>query len=328
MSKRFAIKALTAAAVLALSLGTAGLAQAQTKIKWAHVYETSEAYHTQSVWAADEIKKRSNGKFDIQVFPASSLGKETDINQGLQLGTVDMIISGPSFAARSYPRFGIAYYPFIFRDGDHLLAYAKSPVFKEMVDEFRAKTGIQVTAYTYYGARHTTSQKAFTNCEGMKGLKIRVPDVPAYTATPKACGANPTPIAFAEVYLALQNGTVDAQENPLTTIEAKKFYEVQKAIMLTGHIVDGLTTQIAPHIWSKLSDAEKTMFTDVTREAATRATAEIKKREGELVDEFKKKGLQVVAVDRKSFQDAVLKSSPLESMGFTKADFDKIQAAR
>ena len=328
MTKRFALKALAAGAALALSLGTATLAQAQTKLKWAHVYETSEAYHTQSVWAAEEIKKRSNGKFDIQVFPASTLGKETDINQGLQLGTVDMIISGPSFAARSYPRFGIAYYPFIFRDGEHLLAFAKSGVFKEMVDEFRAKTGIQVTAYTYYGARHTTAQKAFTTCEGMKGIKIRVPDVPAYTATPKACGANPTPIAFAEVYLALQNGTVEAQENPLTTIEAKKFYEVQKAIMLTGHIVDGLTTQIAPHVWSKLSDAEKTMFTDVTREAAARASAEIKKREGELVEEFRKKGLQVVNVDRKSFQDAVLKNSPLESMGFTRSDFDKIQAAR
>ena len=328
MTKRFALKALAAGAALALSLGTATLAQAQTKLKWAHVYETSEAYHTQSVWAAEEIKKRSNGKFDIQVFPASTLGKETDINQGLQLGTVDMIISGPSFAARSYPRFGIAYYPFIFRDGEHLLAFAKSGVFKEMVDDFRAKTGIQVTAYTYYGARHTTAQKAFTNCEGMKGIKIRVPDVPAYTATPKACGANPTPIAFAEVYLALQNGTVEAQENPLTTIEAKKFYEVQKAIMLTGHIVDGLTTQIAPHVWSKLTEAEKTLFTDVTREAAARASAEIKKREGELVEEFRKKGLQVVNVDRKSFQDAVLKNSPLESMGYTRSDFDKIQAAR
>jgi tripartite ATP-independent transporter DctP family solute receptor len=328
MTKRFALKTLAVGAAMALSLGAASLAQAQTKLKWAHVYETSEAYHTQSVWAAEEIKKRSNGKFDIQVFPASTLGKETDINQGLQLGTVDMIISGPSFAARSYPRFGIAYYPFIFRDGEHLLAFAKSGVFKEMVDDFRAKTGIQVTAYTYYGARHTTAQKAFTNCEGMKGIKIRVPDVPAYTATPKACGANPTPIAFAEVYLALQNGTVEAQENPLTTIEAKKFYEVQKAIMLTGHIVDGLTTQIAPHVWSKLSDAEKTMFTDVTREAAARASAEIKKREGELVEEFRKKGLQVVNVDRKSFQDAVLKNSPLESMGFTRSDFDKIQAAR
>jgi tripartite ATP-independent transporter DctP family solute receptor len=328
MQKRFTLKFIASCAALAGAMGTIGIANAQTKLKWAHVYETSEPYHTQSVWAAEEIKKRSNGKFDIQVFPASTLGKETDINQGMQLGTVDMIISGPSFAARSYPRLGIAYYPFIFRDGDHLLAYSKSPVFKEMSDEFRAKTGIQITAYTYYGARHTTSQKPFTNCEGMKGLKIRVPDVPAYTATPKACGANPTPIAFAEVYLALQNGTVEAQENPLTTIEAKKFFEVQKAIMLTGHIVDGLTTQVAPHVWTKLTDPEKAMFTEVTREAAARASAQIKKREAELVDEFKKKGLQIVQVDRKSFQDAVLKSSPLESMGFTKADFDKIQAAK
>ena len=304
--------------------GFTSVAQAQTKLKWAHVYETSEPYHTQSVWAAEEIKKRSNGKFDIQVFPASSLGKETDINQGMQLGTVDMIISGPSFAARSYPRLGIAYYPFIFRDGDHLLAYSKSDVFKEMVEGFRAKTGIQITAYTYYGARHTTSQKAFTDCAGMKGLKIRVPDVPAYRATPEACGANPTPIAFAEVYLALQNGTVDAQENPLTTIEAKKFYEVQKHIMLTGHIVDGLTTQIAPHVWSKLSDAEKAMFTTVTQEAAARATDQIKKREAELVGEFKAKGITIHNVNRQSFVDAVLKAKSVESMGFDKKDYDRI----
>ena len=329
MSKRHTLKtlaALSAVAISTLLVSTGALAQ--QKLKWAHVYETSEPYHTESVWAAEEIKKRSNGKFDIQVFPASTLGKETDINQGLTLGTVDMIISGPSFAARTYPRFGIAYYPFIFRDGDHLIAYSKSPVFQEMVKEFREKTGIQVTAYTYYGARHTTAQKAFTNCAGMKGIKIRVPDVPAYRATPEACGANPTPIAFAEVYLALQNGTVEAQENPLTTIEAKKFYEVQKAIMMTGHIVDGLTTQIAPHLWNKLSDAEKKIFSDVTQEAAVRATGKIKAREAELVDEFKKKGLQIVQVDRKSFQDAVLKNKPLTGMGFTQSDFDKIQAAK
>ena len=301
-----------------------GAAFAQQKLKWAHVYETSEPYHTQSVWAADEIKKRTNGKFEITVHPASSLGKETDINQGMTLGTVDMIISGPAFAARSFPRLGIAYYPFIFRDADHLISYSKSAVFKEMIDGYRAKTGIQILAYTYYGARHTTSTKPFTDCAGMKGLKIRVPDVPVYMATPKACGANPTPIAFAEVYLALQNGTVEAQENPLTTIEAKKFYEVQKAIMLTGHIVDGLTTQVAPHIWSKLSDAEKKIFTDVALEAAARATDQIKKREAELAEEFKKKGLNVVTVNRKSFADAVLKSTTLESLGFDKKDYERI----
>jgi tripartite ATP-independent transporter DctP family solute receptor len=318
--KRTLLKTLLAATVVALALPAA----AQTKLKWAHVYETSEPYHTESVWAAEEIKKRSNGKFEIQVFPASSLGKETDINQGMQLATVDMIISGPSFAARSYPRLGIAYYPFIFRDADHLLAYSKSAVFKEMIDGFREKTGIQILAYTYYGARHTTAQKAFTDCAGMKGIKIRVPDVPSYRATPESCGANPTPIAFAEVYLALQNGTVEAQENPLTTIEAKKFYEVQKHIMLTGHIVDGLTTQVAPHVWSKLSDAEKKIFSDVALEAAARATAQIKKREAELVDEFRKKGLGVNQVNRQSFVDAVLKNKSVESMGFDKKDYDRI----
>ena len=316
------------AAIAAAALAVGGPAFAQQKLKWAHVYETSEPYHTESVWAAAEIKKRTNGKYDIEVFPASTLGKETDINQGMTLGTVDMIISGPSFAARSYPRLGIAYYPFIFRDGDHLIAYSKSPIFAEMVEEFRKKTGIQILAYTYYGARQTTAQKPFTDCAGMKGLKIRVPDVPAYMATPKACGANPTPIAFAEVYLALQNGTVDAQENPLTTIEAKKFYEVQKAIMMTSHIVDGLTTQVAPHVWNKLTDDEKKIFTEVTREAAARATEKIKKREAELADEFKKKGLQIVQVDRKSFADAVLKNSPLESMGFSKSDYDTIVAIK
>ena len=314
-----------AAAALALP---AAPALAQTKLKWAHVYEVSEPYHTESVWAAEEIKKRTNGKFEIQVFPASSLGKETDINQGMTLGTVDMIISGPSFAARSLPRLGIAYYPFIFRDAAHQAAYSKSDVFKEMVEQYRQKTGIVMTAYTYYGARQTTSNRPFTDCAGMKGLKIRVPDVPVYMATPKACGANPTPIAFAEVYLALQNGTVEAQENPLTTIEAKKFYEVQKHIMMTGHIVDGLVTQIAPHVWTKLSDAEKKVFVDVTQEAAARATAKILKRESELVDDFKKKGINIVQVNRQSFVDAVLKGTTLESLGFDRKDYDRIVALK
>jgi tripartite ATP-independent transporter DctP family solute receptor len=312
------------AVALTATLGLAAPAAAQTKLKWAHVYETSEPYHTESVWAAEEIKKRTNGKFEIQVFPASSLGKETDINQGMTLGTVDMIISGPSFAARSYPRLGIAYYPFIFRDGDHLLAYAKSPVFKEMVDGYREKTGIQILAYTYYGARHTTANKPILDCAAMKGLKIRVPDVPIYRNTPEACGANATPIAFAEVYLALQNGTVEAQENPLPTIEAKKFYEVNKHIMLTGHIVDGLVTQVAPHVWTKLTDAEKKIFTDVALEAAARATAQIKKREAELMEDFKKKGVTIHQVNRQSFIDAVLKNKPLEPMGFDRKDYDRI----
>lgn len=300
-------------------------AQAQTKLKWAHVYEASEPYHKWSVWAAEEIKKRSNGKYDIEVFPASTLGKESDINQGLQLGTVDIIISGLSFAARTYPRIGVGYYPYTFRNGDHLLAFAKSPLFKEMADGYRAKSGVQITAMTYYGARQTTSNRDFTDCSGMKGLKIRVPDVPAYLAMPKSCQANPAPIAFAEVYLALQNGTVEAEENPLTTIEAKKFYEVQKNVILTGHIIDSLATQVAPHLWNKLTPAEQAMFTDVMQQAAAGASKDIAKREGELVAEFRTKGLNVHEVDKSSFKNAVLKNVTFESLGYQKADWDAIQ---
>ena len=316
-----------AAIAAAMTMPAAPVA-AQTKLKWAHVYETSEPFHRWSVWAAQEIEKRTNGRYHIDVFPASSLGKESDINQGLTLGTVDMIISGLSFAARTMPRIGVGYYPYTFHDGAHLIKWAQSDAFRQLTDEYRQKSGIQITAMTYYGTRHSTSNKQFNDCAGMKGLKMRVPDVPAYLALPKACGANPTPIAFAEVYLALQNGTVDAQENPLTTIEAKKFYEVQKYIILTGHIVDSLATQVAPHVWNKLADADKKIFADVTQEAAAKATAEITKHEGELVDEFKKKGLTIVTPNLASFQDAIRKQITFESMGYQKADWDKIQAIK
>ena len=125
----------------------------------------------------------------------------------------------------------MTYYPYTFRDADHLLAYTKSDVFKELAKGYEDKTGHHIVAVTYYGTRHTSSNKPIKSCADMQGLKMRVPDVPAYLAMPRACGANTAPIAFAEVYLALQNGTVEAQENPLTTIEAKKFYEVQKHIV-------------------------------------------------------------------------------------------------
>jgi tripartite ATP-independent transporter DctP family solute receptor len=326
MSKRQTLKLLAACA---LAVAAAAPAHAQTKLKWAHVYETSEPYHKWSVWAGEEFKKRTNGKYEIQVFPASSLGKESDINQGLQLGTVDIILTGASFAARSFPRLAVSYYPFTFRDADHVLKYAKSDVFKELTEGYKkASGGNVVTALTYYGARHATSNKLFTTCEQMKGLKMRVPDAPAYTALPRACGANPTPIAFAEVYLALQNGTVDAQENPLPTIEAKKFFEVQKNIILTGHIADALLTIVSPSTMAKLTPAEQKILVELTQEAATRATNDIRKREAELVDEFKKKGLNVVNVDRNAFQQQVLKTITFESMQLDKKDWDRITAIK
>ena len=310
---------------LALALGAAS---AQTKLKWAHVYETSEPFHTESLWAAQEFAKRTNNRYQVEVFPASQLGKETDINQGLSLGSVDIIISGSSFAARSFAPIGVTYYPFTFRDADHLLAYTKTDLYREMAKGYEEKTGHIITATTYYGVRHTTSNKPVKTCADMKGLKIRVPDVPAYLAMPRACGANTTPIAFAEVYLALQNGTVEAQENPLTTIEAKKFYEVQKHIVLTGHIVDHLNTIVAKGTWAKFSDEDKKIWIAVSQEAAARATKQIQDSEKKLVQFFKDKGLTVTEIDRNDFLANVQKSVTFEQFGYRKADWEKIQAIK
>ncbi len=318
-----AIKA--AVAILALALSTGALAQ--TKLKWAHVYETSEPYHTAAVWAAGEIAKRTANRYLVEVFPASSLGKETDINQGLTLGTVDIIYTGQLFTGRTFGPLAIGGAPFMFRDFAHWQRYATSPLFLELAEGYRQKSGgNKVVAITYYGERHVTSNKAINRPEDMKGLKIRVPDAPLYTMFPRAVGANPTPIAFAEVYLALQNGTVDAQENPLPTIDAKKFYEVQKYIVLTGHITDALITIVGGPTWAKLSDADKNVFEAVLKEAAARATGEIIDTEKKLGAEFEKRGKTVVKVDRKPFRDATMKLHNGPDATWPKDVYDKLQA--
>ena len=301
-------------------------AVAQTKLKWAHVYETSEPYHTAAVWAAAEIKKRTNGRYEVEVFPASTLGKETDINQGLTLGTVDIIYTGQLFAGRTYGPLAIGGAPYMFRDFDHWKRYSTSPLFAQLADGYQKAGGNKVVAITYYGERHVTSNKPINKPEDMKGLKIRVPDAPLYTMFPRAVGANPTPIAFAEVYLALQNGTVDAQENPLPTIDAKKFYEVQKYIVLTGHITDALLTIVSGTTWNKLSDADKKTFEACLKEGAARATQEIIDIEKGLAAEFEKRGKTVVRVDRKPFRDATVKLHNGPDATWPKDVYDKLQS--
>jgi tripartite ATP-independent transporter DctP family solute receptor len=327
-TKRRTLK--TLGGLLALAAWSAsGSAWAETKLKWAHVYEVSESFHKQALWAADEIKKRTNGRYAIDVFPASTLGKETDINQGLTLGTVDIIYTGMAFAGRTYPPMSIASGPFIFRDFNHWQAFRGSPVYHELMQQYEAKSGgNHIAGYSYYGQRHLTANKLVQKPEDMKGMKLRVPDAPLFTMFPRAVGANPTPIAFAEVYLALQNGTVDAQENPLPTIDAKKFYEVQKYIILTGHITESLVTIVAGPTWSKLSDADKKIFGDVLWEASSRSTNDIVGAENALVSDFEKRGKTVVKVDRGPFIQAVHKAVTAPDAPWSKELYDKVQALK
>ena len=211
------------------------------------------------------------------------------------LGTVDIILTGASFAASSYPPLAVTYFPFIFRDFEHQLKYAKSDVFKELAKGYDDKIGNHITALNYYGARQLTSNRMVAKPEGMKGLKIRVPD---------------------------------AQENPLPNILAKKFFEVQKNISLTGHIVDSLLTVVGEPLSNKLSEADRKIFSDVMQEAAEKTGREIIASELRLVDEFKKKGINVITVDKNAFREAVLKNAKPADYGYRQADYDRITAIK
>ena len=327
MSRSYRLAALAVAAVFTFA---ATPALAQTKLKWAHVYEVAEPYHTNALWAADEIKKRTSGRYEIGVFAASQLGNENQINEGLGLGTVDIIYTGTSFAGSIQKPLAISGAPFMLRDYNHWKAYRDSKLFKDIAKGYDDKTKHKVVALTYYGERMVTANKEIKKPEDMKGMKLRVPPAPLYLMFAKAVGANATPIAFAEVYLALQQGTVDGQENPLPTIMAKKFYEVQSHIMLTGHIRESLLTIIGSGVWAKLSDADKKVFEEVLVEAAAKSSEQIRAAEQKTADELRKLGKKVVEVDVAAFRNAALPlhNDAAAGAGWSKAEYDALQALK
>lgn len=314
--------------ILAACLGVAAAAPgwAQTTLKWAHVYEAGEPYNTCAVASSDALMTATEGRYNIEVFPASSLGKEEDINEGLGIGTVDIIYTGQLFAGRAYGPIAIGGAPFMFRDYEHWDHYRKSDLFTELSDGYTDASGNHVVALTYYGARHVTANKPILKPEDMDGLKIRVPNAPLYMMFPEAVGANPAPIAFAEVYLALQQGTVDAQENPLPTIQAKKFYEVQSDISLTGHITDALLTIVGGPSWDSMDEADREILSTVLQEASDCATNQVIDLEAELSAWFVEQGTNVNEVDRAPFIEAVKAMHNGDMATWDQETYDALQA--
>jgi tripartite ATP-independent transporter DctP family solute receptor len=315
-------------AIIALVIG--GPAWAQTKLRWAHVYEITEPYHTEALWAASEIRKRTNGRFDITVFPASQLGNENQLNEALGFGAIDIIYVGINFVAATYPPLGISGAPFMLRDLDHWKAYRDSKLFSELVQGYDEKTRHKITALTYYGQRHVTANRRISKPEDMQGMKLRVPPAPLFLMFTKSVGADATPIAFSDVYTALQQGLVDGQENPLPTIMAKKFYEVQSHIVLTGHITESMVTVIGSHVWNKLTPDDQKVFAETLKEAAAKATESIEASERILAGEFRKLGVTVVEPDREAFRKAAipLHNDASVGAGWTRVQYDELQALK
>ncbi|MBA7560463.1 DctP family TRAP transporter solute-binding subunit [Candidatus Atribacteria bacterium 1244-E10-H5-B2] len=247
-------------------LGSFVFASPKYVLKLGHVAEPAKPYAQGGVKFAELVYEKTNGEVEIQIFPGSQLGNQRDLVEGLTFGTVDLTLTSTAVLANFLPKMAIFDLPFIFRDIPHTYR-ALDTIGVEMGKDLEP-LGLKLLAFFENGVRHlTNSRRAVRVPEDMKGLKIRVMEQPVYIEMMNALGANPTPMAFGELFTALQQGTVDGQENPVSHIWTKRFFEVQKYISLTGHTYSAEPLLISTISWNKLPVDFQKAITDSAIEA-------------------------------------------------------------
>ena len=251
---------------------------------------------------AKKIKEKTNGRIDITVYPAGQLGNDKAVAEGVKLGTISMAVAGTT-SSKVTDAF---YLPYVFRDANHQRKVMSGPVGQLIKDRFSKDTGMFLIGGAYFAARHlTTKDKEVKSPGDLKGLRIRVPQIPAMVATWKALGASPTPINFTELFTALQQGTVDAQENPYSLILMNSFFEVQKYLIQTYHVLPMRFFFMNDKLWIRLSKEDQTLFVKTWEEEAVNIEKMFMENEQKWLDQLKGKGMKVVAVDTKPFREAV-----------------------
>ena len=239
-----------------LPLAFAQAASAQTVLKFAHILEINSAVHQGALAASDKLAECTAGAVTMEIFPGGQLGNEAALNNGVRVGGVDIVNSGTFFLSNEFPLIGISTLPYIFRDRDHALAYIGSDVLKGIMDDWHEATGQYLLSAYYGSAFHIMANNAYVTPGEMSGQRIRTPDSPAWTVFPIAVGAVPTPIAFGEVYLALQQGVVDGSTMSLPLVHSQKFYEVVEYMNMTYHSFEISFMIVGAHVRRALDDAQ------------------------------------------------------------------------
>ena len=306
-------EALRAGAAFAATLAMPAIARGQGKltIRWGELLAATHPQAQMIERVAKELKEKTSGRIEIQGFPAGQLGSGKDMIESVSAGNLTMTTDGAAALGQFLPQLSVIEAPYLWRDAAHMAKALASGVLDEMNTALVAKRGMRMLAPTYYGKRHlTTRDKAVKTAADMKGFKLRVPPVDTFKAMAEAWGARPTPIAFPELYLALSQGAVDGQENPLPTIQSGKFQEVQKFLVLTGHIITPRLVIVNEAAWKGFTEADRAALKTAIDAAAKWQDAELARQEASLVDTFKKAGMTVIEPDLESFRKPVLASVP------------------
>lgn len=322
--KRNSLKCLAAAAVLAAS----GIASAQTTLRMGYALAPAPNSHygVAASAFAEEIAKRSQGRFRIEQFPNSQLGGEREMIESVQLGTLDLVVTSSGPVPGFVPETGIVDIPFLFRDSAHARAALDGPIGQELLAKFPAKNLIAL-AWGEQGFRHLTNNKRAVGApEDMKGLKLRTMENPVHITAFRTLGAAPTPMAWPEVITGLQQGTIDGQENPISVITSAKLSQVQKFLTLTRHVYSPAVVILSPKIWSSLSEADKSSFREASKLAAAAMRRFVDDLEKKGVDDLKAQGMQVVmGIDTAKFQSTLAPAYAEYAKKYGQANIDRIK---
>ncbi len=306
--KRLVLKTIAAAVALAAF----GVAHAQDKtIKFATQNPKGHPIVTGMEKFADLVAAKSGGKIKVNLFPGGVLGSDQANVSALQGGTLEMVSMNSGILASQVKDFAVFDFPFMFANTKEADAVVDGPFGKKMHAKLEEK-GLVGLAYYELGFRNiTNSKRAVTKVEDLAGLKLRVIPNPINVDWVKALDANPTPLPFPEVYAALEQKAIDGQENPITVINANKFYEVQKFVTLTNHQYNPQSVLISKKFWDTLSAAEKKIVSDAAQESAVTQRDAARGQVASALENMKKGGMTVSEFSAAEVGKLVQKMTPV-----------------
>jgi tripartite ATP-independent transporter DctP family solute receptor len=281
-----------------------GTAQAQENLVIGHSLSPTSHYGVGAQAFLDTLAELSGGTFGGEQAPAGQLGGERDMIEGLQIGSLDLVITSTGPLGNFVPEVLALDLPFLFRDYDHARTVLDGEIGQELLDAI-GENDLVGLAWTENGFRHVTnSQRPITSPEDMNGLKLRTMENAVHMAAFEGMGAAPTPMAFPELFAALQQGVVDGQENPVTVITASKFWEVQGHVSLTGHVYSPVAVLASPILFDGLTEEQQGWFREAAKASAVATRAEVNRLEDTGVALLRENGMEVITeIDRAPFQE-------------------------
>src|SRR5690606_17506588 len=298
-----------AAFALAAAASAPAWSQAPVEIRFGNHYETN---HPNNQCGADFISKEVNeagAAVKLSIFPAAQLGTAPEMVEQLAIGELEMAMATPADLGAWFEPMSVMDAAYAFDDFSQVEKFVASERGRKLYDDVLKKTNVRIIGTWLYGTRHMTANKPIRTPDDLKGLKVRVPNAPIMLANVSAMGGRPTPMAFGEGYLGLQQGVIDAQENPLPTIKSMKFNEVQKYVTLTGHMVATTLILVSEPFWQKLAPAQRDAIQASVDGASKRVQKCIEDQEREIVEAWRSgSGIEVVSdFDVEKFRESAVK---------------------